>query len=1030
MHKIRWIACLVSLVFSASAVLAQVPIGGNISDGLGGPLLSGQTYVAQTPLTVPLGSTLTVQRGAIVKFNPGTGVSVFGTMVDFLPPNLPAGTRTILTSVGDDTAGQDTTPGQPTAGAAGDWNGLFFGAASDASILRATDIRFAGPGVAASVLLNDADITLDGVTITNGNGTALECGGGALPTATNCAFNNHRLPINLLAGQGIQRLTNCTATGNIEGNAVRAIGPAFPADGSAVSITTANTFNGNGVVVFLLPFILFPGVTGSIGPGVIIKSNLGNQVDFGDFLVCQGTPSAPVIFTSVADDAAGGDSLGDGPTSVAPGQWQSVIFRTATDGSTFDNVVVRGTGSTNLFGALLLEEADLTISNITLDGAGGAGLDLFSNSRPTVTNLAMSNVSGPAIDRCPWSAIPGFTNITATGTGPKVIRATTATINNPLTIAKSNTVNQNGAILWTQSISVSLSGTLSLGAGLILKPAASTLTFNVSGVLAAVGTAQDPIIMTSAADDASGGDSTGDGATVGAPGQWRGVSLGFSSGASTFEHVKFRFAGVSQLPCLQVSSPAGQAIRDCEFATSSGPGIDSGNQPIVVERSHFEGLLSTIVNATLPSISTFKKNTATNCTLGKTIRINSGPVGTQTVIRRENLLNDTFIANLGITIPVGSTLTLGPGVIVKIPALRSVSVSGTLISLGTGSEKVVFTSLSDDQVGDDATGDGPTTGVAGSWDRLRIETAGSANSVLDHVVVRFAGRLVQSSFQVFAPIQSMDGVAVEFGLGRGVNLDSPILSDIDNLLVHHCGFDGVRLASGSVNLVFATIANNTGVAIDDVNWTGKVISSIVFQNGGGAGPNLSAGDIESSNGFPIAVGMSGNIDQDPLFVDAANGDYSLSAGSPSIDGGSVVESDRLRSDHAGRSRASDATFSQNALPDMGAMERVPYTLDISREFRIGDSFTWSIPSGAPGFSFLLVGFGGSAYLPTLGWLNIGDPNTVAIVEQSSVGTPSTFPLVVPPSLAGFEFFLQAAGLSFANFPRGAFTEFVVARLIE
>ena len=54
------------LVLSASA---QVPLSGNVSDGAGGPLLSGTVYHASGFLTVPAGTTLTIQAGAILKMS-------------------------------------------------------------------------------------------------------------------------------------------------------------------------------------------------------------------------------------------------------------------------------------------------------------------------------------------------------------------------------------------------------------------------------------------------------------------------------------------------------------------------------------------------------------------------------------------------------------------------------------------------------------------------------------------------------------------------------------------------------------------------------------------------------------------------------------------------------------------------------------------------------------------------------------------------------------------------------------------------
>ncbi|MBL8895999.1 MAG: hypothetical protein JNM84_00145, partial [Planctomycetes bacterium] len=51
-----------------SAAAAQTPLSGSLRDGAGGPLLSGVVYHVTGNLSVPVGQTLTIQAGAILKF--------------------------------------------------------------------------------------------------------------------------------------------------------------------------------------------------------------------------------------------------------------------------------------------------------------------------------------------------------------------------------------------------------------------------------------------------------------------------------------------------------------------------------------------------------------------------------------------------------------------------------------------------------------------------------------------------------------------------------------------------------------------------------------------------------------------------------------------------------------------------------------------------------------------------------------------------------------------------------------------------
>jgi hypothetical protein len=66
------------------------------------------------------------------------------------------------------------------------------------------------------------------------------------------------------------------------------------------------------------------------------------------------------------------------------------------------------------------------------------------------------------------------------------------------------------------------------------------------------------------------------------------------------------------------------------------------------------------------------------------------------------------------------------------------------------------------------------------------------------------------------------------------------------------------------------------------------------------------------------------MDEDPMFVDATNGDYSLMMGSPSIDTG--TESDAPDHDLSGTERPLDGDGDGAKTTDMGAYEFLLYQL--------------------------------------------------------------------------------------------------------
>jgi len=85
----------------------------------------------------------------------------------------------------------------------------------------------------------------------------------------------------------------------------------------------------------------------------------------------------------------------------------------------------------------------------------------------------------------------------------------------------------------------------------------------------------------------------------------------------------------------------------------------------------------------------------------------------------------------------GVTLTIQPGVVVKIDGRRKIGVNGTLNACGTAENKIYITDYRDD-VGGDTNEDGDVSSPEpGGWSRITFSTG--STGVLDHCVIRYGG---------------------------------------------------------------------------------------------------------------------------------------------------------------------------------------------------------------------------------------------------------------------------------------------------
>ena len=269
-------------------------------------------YALTNNATIASGVTLAIDPGVIVKVATNKLLGINGV----LKVQGAAGNPVILTSLKDDTVGGDTNgDGNATAPAAGDWGhiGFFDTSVDSENLIEYAVIRFGGSfnseyynyynchycQYTGALRFDAASPTVRQSTITQNTGYAFSAAIDSFPVITTNALS-------LNQGNGLE----------IRGGTL-----------SAPSPIVRHWSNTDVVYVLTDNATIASGVTLAIDPGVTVKVALNKLIGVNGVLKVQGVVGNPVTITSLKDDAAGGDTNGDGnATAPTAGDWGHIAF--------------------------------------------------------------------------------------------------------------------------------------------------------------------------------------------------------------------------------------------------------------------------------------------------------------------------------------------------------------------------------------------------------------------------------------------------------------------------------------------------------------------------------------------------------------------------------------------------------------------------------------------------------------------------------------------------------------------------------
>lgn len=986
------------------SVSGQTPLAGALQGQLGAGV-----YHASS-ITVPTNTTLILDAGVILKFQPGTSFLVDGRLL----ANGTTGAPVILTDIQDDSAGGDTNGNGPSVGSRGAWQGLHLRAGSDLSILQHTEIRYGGAGFVDNLTITNASPTLQNVISRDGFVRGMRLAGASTPAVANCSFrDNNGLAVLVDGLHNLVGFAGNTASGNGMNHAEV---PGSSVQGNLV-LQPANMLNGafvlNGAVN--IP----AGASLTLQAGCVVKFRGGFPVVVDGRLLTQGTSQAPVVFTDFADDSAGGDTNGNGASSGIPGTWQGLRLGATAGQSSLLWTEVRY-GGANFVSNIIVTDSSPEFRNCTSRNGFTHGMRLDGTASPIIADCSFRDNNSLAIQVAGLHNLVGLAGNTASGNGQNFAEVPTSSIQGNLMLQPANMLN--GAFV--------LNGTLTIpsGASLVLQ-AGSVIKFRggfpvvVDGSLITQGSSQTPVVFTALADDSVGGDTNGNGPSTGSPGTWQGLRLNATAGQSLLLWTEVRYGGANFVPNILVTDSSPE-FHHCTSRNgfTHGMRLDGTATPLVERCSFLDNGGRAVTGLELASLRGFANNSATG-NQGNYLEITRGQLDGLARIEPQMVMNGAIVLAANLNILATGELQVAQGVVLKVVTGLRIEVHGSLDVRGSGYEPVVLTSLADDEFGGDTNGDGLSSGSPGSWQGM-VVAAGTGAVRLQNLRLRFAGAGFISGLTIARSQTLLRSVRVDRAFATGFALGD-LLVDPTNLVAYGCS-TGIQLQSGSYNLLHAT-STQCSVGIRRENsWSGRVTNSISFGNSTNF-QNFTSSQVHSSNG--AFVGTNGNLNVDPQFLQPASGDLRLMASSPCLGAAEFFAALWTQRDHDGNSRMLDHNLVGWPAPDMGAFERAIWTMDVFGTASPGNLLAFVV-TGPPGQSFVAMGLVGNAsfYLPWGMLLVNAGPGEVPFLLSPlpvPVGTPVLLPLANSSALLGL-----VAGVQSLTFPSGSFAAGNMTRLYE
>jgi parallel beta-helix repeat protein len=553
-----------------------------------------------------------------------------------------------------------------------------------------------------------------------------------------------------------------------------------------------------------------------IGSTNILKFQLGNTLDVNGALVANANAGENIFFTSYRDDNWGGDTNNDGITT-APVQsnWYGVRFLDPSNDATclMRRCKLRYAGAGNA-GGISMYNASPTIDLCDLSNnyygvyMQYASNPVFSNNTigsSQFTPIAMSFEANPTMP----NNVLSFSDNAYDAIG--LIGGTLTA--NATVIKRSVTTVQNITYLMLDQIIVPSGKSLTINKGITIKSYYYYHRIIVDGTLNAIATADSMITFTSSKDDNYGnpGDCNKDG-TITSPaiGDWGGII--FDPGSTgTLNYCRIKYASTSNYGFSTCSTTeylneagvgmidASPAITNCEFKDLNyGISCYRVSNPVISNNSMIN-ITYTPFNISGSSDPVFTGNTFTNVKW-QAIGLLGGYVCQNGTIKKRNVAgftNITYVLLADMTIKSGTYVNVEPGAVIKVNSCN-LYVDGGFKTDGVALQKVVFTSLKDDNEGNpfDTNGDGNATAPAsGNWGNIKFRaTSDDAFCKINYTNVKYGGNTGEGGITFENAGGQINFSTITDSYYFGIYCNGNSTPVVDNLVIQNCRLDPVAMS--------------------------------------------------------------------------------------------------------------------------------------------------------------------------------------------------------------------------------------------